>query len=51
MPKIDQPYYQNIADVLAGRAELAVQPEQMVPQVAIAQAAYRSIDSGEVARL
>lgn len=41
-------YYRNIADALAGRAELAVVPEQLLPQIAIAQAAYRSIESEQV---
>jgi scyllo-inositol 2-dehydrogenase (NADP+) len=41
-------FYQNIADVLAGRAELDVKPEQLIPQIAIAQAAYRSIEIEQV---
>jgi len=41
-------YYQNIADVLAGKGELIVKPEQLVPQIAIAEAAYRSIASRQV---
>lgn len=40
-------FYQNVADVLAGRAELAVRPEQLVPQIAVAEAAYRSARSGQ----
>ncbi|MBM3493297.1 MAG: Gfo/Idh/MocA family oxidoreductase [Armatimonadetes bacterium] len=39
-------FYGNIADALAGRAALEVQPEQIVPQIAIAEAAYRSIAEG-----
>ena len=42
-------YYENIADVLAGRGEPAVKPEELVPQIAIAEAAYRSIESEQVA--
>lgn len=41
-------FYQNIADTLAGRAELTVKPEQLVPQIAVAQAAYRSIETQQV---
>ena len=44
-------FYQNIAEVFGKKADLAVRPEQMVPQIAIAQAAYRSIGTGEVVRL
>ncbi len=44
-------FYQNIADHLAGRAELEVKPEQLVPQIAIAQAAYRSIETEQVIKL
>jgi scyllo-inositol 2-dehydrogenase (NADP+) len=44
-------FYQNIADTLAGREELAVKPEQLVPQIAIAQAAYESIQAEQVVRL
>lgn len=43
-----QSFYQNIADTLNGKAELAVQPEQLVPQIAIAEAAYKSIASRQV---
>src|SRR5207237_1088117 len=43
-----QSFYQNIADTLAGREEVEVKPEQLVPQIAIAQAAYRSIASQQV---
>ncbi len=43
-----QSFYQNIADTLAARANLEVQPEQLVPQIAIAQAAYRSIATNQV---
>lgn len=41
-------FYQNIADTLAGRADLAVKPEQLLPQISIAQAAYKSIESHQV---
>ncbi len=41
-------FYQNIADTLAGREELNVKPEQLVPQIAVAQAAYRSIATKQV---
>lgn len=44
-------YYRNIADFLAGRAELAVTPEQIVPQIAIAEAAYRSVATNQVVQL
>jgi scyllo-inositol 2-dehydrogenase (NADP+) len=44
-------FYQNIADTLAGRAELEIKPEQLVPQIAIAEAAYRSIGTGQVIHL
>jgi scyllo-inositol 2-dehydrogenase (NADP+) len=44
-------FYENIADTLAGRAELEVKPEQLVPQIAIAQAAYRSIETQQVIHL
>lgn len=44
-------FYQNIADTLAGRATLAVQPEQLIPQIAIAEAAYRSVETNQVIRL
>jgi len=44
-------YYSNIADVLAGRSDLAVTPEQVLPQIAIAEAAYRSIETQQVVRL
>lgn len=39
-------FYRNIADVLNGRAELAVKPEELIPQIATAEAAYRSIAGG-----
>jgi len=44
-------YYVNIAAVLRGQAELIVKPEQLVPQIAIAEAAYRSIETKQVARV
>lgn len=44
-------YYRNIADVFAGRAELEVRPEQILPQIAIAEAAYKSIETEQVIAL
>lgn len=44
-------YYQNIADTLAGRAELIVKPEQLVPQIAVAEAAYRSIQTEQAVKV
>lgn len=44
-------YYVNIAEVLRGKAELIVKPEQLVPQIAIAEAAYRSVETEQVARV
>ncbi len=44
-------FYQNIAAVLAGKEDLAVKPEELVPQIAIAEAAYRSISSGDAVAL
>lgn len=41
-------FYQNVSEHLAGRAELIVQPEFLLPQLAIQEAAYRSIASGQV---
>lgn len=41
-------YYQNIADTLDGKAELYVKPEELVPQIAIAEAAYKSIATEQV---
>jgi predicted dehydrogenase len=41
-------FYQNISDYLAGNAELAVQAEQLLPQIAIAEAAYKSIAKRQV---
>lgn len=41
-------YYANIAAVLAGGADLIVGPEDLVPQIAIAEAAYKSVASGQV---
>ncbi|HVC35384.1 MAG TPA: Gfo/Idh/MocA family oxidoreductase [Chloroflexota bacterium] len=40
-------YYRNVADALAGRAELAVQPEQVRRAIAVYDAAMRSARSGE----
>ncbi|NLH99812.1 MAG: Gfo/Idh/MocA family oxidoreductase [Chthonomonadales bacterium] len=44
-------YYANIAAYLAGREELEVRAEQLVPQIAIGEAAYRSIETGQAVRL
>jgi scyllo-inositol 2-dehydrogenase (NADP+) len=44
-------YYQNIADSLAGRAQLIVKPEQLVPQIAVAEAAYRSIQTQQAVKV
>lgn len=46
-----QAFYQNIADYLSGKADLAVRPEQIVPQIAIAEAAYKSVDTCQVISL
>lgn len=52
LPPTDwQAYYQNVADFLAGRAQLAVTPEEVVPQIAIAEAAYKSVETGQVVKL
>lgn len=39
-------FYHNVAAYFAGKEDLAVKAEQLVPQIAIAEAAYRSIASG-----
>jgi predicted dehydrogenase len=44
-------FYENIADALAGRAPLEVRAEQLVPQIAIAEAAYRSIETEQVVQV
>jgi predicted dehydrogenase len=44
-------FYANVADVLAGRADLEVKPEQIVPQIAIAEAAYMSVAQGTAVAL
>jgi predicted dehydrogenase len=44
-------FYRNIGAYMAGREELNVRPEQLVPQIAIAEAAYRSIATGTAVRL
>jgi len=41
-------FYENISGTLANREELNVKPEQILPQIAISQAAYRSIESQQV---
>ena len=44
-------YYRNIADVLAGRAELIVRPEQVRRAIAVFDAAMQSAETGETVRL
>ncbi len=44
-------YYRNIADVLAGRAELIVKPEQAAKAMAVVDAAMQSARTGETVRL
>ena len=44
-------YYLNIADVLAGRAELIVKPEQGRRAMAVLDAAVQSAETGETVRL
>jgi len=44
-------FYANIAAALRGAEELAVKPEQLIHQIAIAEAAYRSIATEQVVRL
>jgi predicted dehydrogenase len=44
-------YYRNIADALSGKCALEVTPEQVLPQIAIAEAAYRSIETQQAVRL
>lgn len=44
-------YYRNIADVLTGRAELIVKPEQVRRAMAVYDAAMRSAKTGETVRL
>jgi len=44
-------YYRNVADALAGRAELAVRPEQVRRAIAVFDAAMRSAATGETVRL
>jgi len=51
VPSDWEAFYRNIADYFAGRAELAVRPEQIVPQIAISEAAYRSVETGQVIHL
>jgi scyllo-inositol 2-dehydrogenase (NADP+) len=46
-----QSFYQNISDHFHRGADLAVTPEQIVPQIAIAEAAYRSIAKRQAIRL
>jgi predicted dehydrogenase len=41
-----QVFYDNVAAFCAGKAELFVQPEQLLRPIAIAQAAYRSAAEG-----
>ena len=44
-------FYQNVDAYLSGLAPLEVYAEQIVPQIAISEAAYRSITSGCVERV
>lgn len=44
-------FYANVAATLHGAEQLAVRPEELVPQIAIAEAAYRSIATEQVVRL
>ncbi len=44
-------YYRNIADTLAGRAELNVRPEQVRRAMAVFDAAMQSVRTGETVRL
>lgn len=44
-------FYDNIAGALAGKETLAVQPEQVVPQIEVAECAYRSIESQQAVRV
>jgi len=44
-------YYRNIAAYLSGKAPLEVTPEQVLPQIAIAEAAYKSVAAGQVVTL
>lgn len=41
-------FYENIGCAIAGRAELSVKPEHLIAQIAISQAAYRSIATQQV---
>lgn len=43
-------YYENIADAIAGRAELAVTPQSVRRQIAVIDAAFESARTGEVVR-
>ena len=44
-------YYRNVAAALAGKADLAVRPEQALRHVAVCEAAYRSARSGKTVEL
>ena len=41
-------FYENIRDTILGKTELAVKPEQLLPQIAISEAAYKSIATKQV---
>jgi scyllo-inositol 2-dehydrogenase (NADP+) len=41
-------YYENVADALAGRAELAVKPQSVRRDIAVLDAAFRSARTGKV---
>ena len=44
-------FYRNIADVLAGRAERIVKPEQAARTMAVVDAAMQAAKTGETVRL
>lgn len=44
-------FYENVADALAGKAELAVKPQDVRRSIVLLEAAFASAASGEVARV
>ncbi len=46
-----QSFYQNISDHCHKGADLIVTPEQLVPQIAVAEAAYKSIKKQQVVKV
>ena len=44
-------FYENVADALAGKAELAVKPQEVRRSIALLEAAFASAASGEVVRM